>query len=187
MRTTAQSITSRVLATVLVGAGAAGCGSSTPPSATTGSSARASTPGAAAFAFSHCMREHGVPNFPDPKVTTSPGQESVRVAMPAPRSSQAKAAMQACSHLLPGPQNASPAGQRAREQALLAFARCLRGHGIVNFPDPDNQGQLSLQTITAAGVDLHAPGFLTAARSCVGVTHGAITGADVERAINGPH
>jgi hypothetical protein len=41
--------------------------------------------------------------------------------------------------------------------------------------------------INAAGVDLHAPGVLTAGKACVGVTDGVISVADVERAINGPH
>jgi hypothetical protein len=66
-------------------------------------------------------------------------------------------------------------------------ARCLRDHGVTDFPDPNAQGQLSLQMISAAGVDLHAPSFFTAAKSCVGVTRGAIPLAAVERAINGPH
>jgi hypothetical protein len=184
MRTIAQSITTRGLAVLVLSAGAAGCGSSSPPGTTAHS---AQGPAAAAYAFASCMRQHGVTNFPDPQVTTRPGQGSVRIAMLAPRSPQSKAAQHACGHLLPGPQNTSPAQQHARTQDLLAFARCLRGHGVANFPDPNSQGQLTLQTINAAGVDLHAPGVLTAARSCVGVTHGAITGADVERAINGPH
>jgi hypothetical protein len=63
----------------------------------------------------------------------------------------------------------------------------LRSHGISDFPDPNVQGQLTLQMIRAAGVDLHAPSLLSAAKACVGVTHGAITIAAVVRAINGPH
>jgi hypothetical protein len=70
---------------------------------------------------------------------------------------------------------------------LLAFARCLRSHGVPKFPDPDSRGQLPLETVQAAGVDLHAPAVLTAARACVGVTHGQITMAQVEQAINHPH
>lgn len=135
------------------------------------------------------MRAHGVSHFPDPQVNTSPGQTSVRMVVPAAtaRSPQLKAAGQACGHLIPGPQNLTRAQQQARERDLLAFARCLRSHGISNFPDPTSQGQLTIEMVNAAGVDLHAPGVLTAARARVGVTHGAITGADVERAINGPH
>jgi hypothetical protein len=56
-----------------------------------------------------------------------------------------------------------------------------------DFPDPNAQGQLTLQMIGAAGVDLKAPSFLTAAKACVGVTHGQITLGLVAQAINGPH
>jgi len=41
--------------------------------------------------------------------------------------------------------------------------------------------------ISAAGVNLKAPSFVTAAKGCVGVTHGAITMADVAEAVNGTH
>jgi len=183
MRTTPRSI----LACAAVCAGVAGCGSSG-PSTTTGTGANQG-PAAAAFAFSRCMRTHGVSGFPDPQVTTSPGQTSIRIRAVAKDngSPQFKAAQQACQHLLPGPQNVSPAQRQARARALLAFARCLRGHGLAKFPDPDSQGQLTIEMINAAGINLHAPNVLPAARACVGVTHGVITGADVERAINGPH
>lgn len=73
------------------------------------------------------------------------------------------------------------------KQVFLAFAQCLRSHGISNFPDPNAQGQLTLEMISAAGVDVKAPSFLTAAKACVGVTRGQIPLAAVERAITGPH
>jgi hypothetical protein len=37
--------------------------------------------------------------------------------------------------------------------------------------------------ISAAGIDLHQPAVLTAAKACVGVTRGAITMAQIEAAI----
>jgi hypothetical protein len=46
---------------------------------------------------------------------------------------------------------------------------------------------LTLQMMSAAGVDLKAPSFFTAAKACVRVTHGAITLAQVAQATNGPH
>jgi hypothetical protein len=39
--------------------------------------------------------------------------------------------------------------------------------------------------VSAAGIDLQAPVVLPAAKACIGAANGAITGADVERAING--
>jgi hypothetical protein len=135
------------------------------------------------------MRNHGVNNFPDPKVSSSqPGSTTISLQLPRTlvKSPQFSAAQQACRGLLPSPQNSdSPAQLHAREQDMLAFARCVRIHGLTNFPDPTSQGQLTVAMINAAGVDLHAPDVLPAARACIGVTHGLITPNDVARAING--
>lgn len=168
---------------------ATGCGSSSPGPPTSQSF---SSFAADAYKFSSCMRTHGVTNFPDPRVINTPGQQSIRQeATPVARANapKFKAAQQACQGIMPAPSNISPAQQAAQQHARvqdrLAFARCLRDHGVPNFPDPTSQGHLTLQMITTAGVDLHAPAVLTAARVCVGVTNGTITLADVERAVNG--
>jgi hypothetical protein len=174
---------------------AAGCGGSTPPRATTTSGA-ASTPQngiAAAYRYSRCMRSHGATGFPDPQVHQNGNSVSVmqRVPNALAHSPAFVAAQKACRGILPAPDNASPAVQaaheRARAQTLLAFARCLRSHGVPNFPDPSAQGQLPLSTVQAAGVDLQAPSLLTAAKACVGVTHGMITMAQVQQAVHGGH
>ena len=187
-RSTARLVTACAAACLAV----AGCGSGGPSTTSTTSAGGGPGPqgaAAAAFAFSRCMRAHGVSDFPDPHVTVSPGRTSVAIRAVAKdkASPQFRNAQQACQHLLPGPESASPAQQQARARALLAFAQCLRSHGLSNFPDPNSQGQLTIEMINAAGINLHAPNVLPAARACVGVTHGVITGADVERAINGPH
>jgi hypothetical protein len=136
------------------------------------------------------MRNHGVTGFPDPQVTTTPGGGAVKIATMAPASSRNapafRSAQTACRGILPA-QGSGLERHGPSKQVFLAFARCLRAHGISNFPDPNAQGQLTLDMISAAGVDVHAPSLLTAARACVGVTHGQITMAAVERAINGPH
>ena len=179
----------RALAIVAVALLAAACGSS--PSSPDTSSSTSNSPGAAAFKFASCMRDHGVTNFPDPQVTTTPGGGSVgvRQAVPASagRSPKFKAAQTACNGILPPPGSSGSGQQRPSKQVFLAFARCLRSHGLPAFPDPNAQGQLTLQMISAAGVDLKAPSFLTAAKACVGVTHGQITLGLVAQAINGPH
>ena len=95
---------------------------------------------------------------------------------------------EACQKILPPPINASPtqlAQQRqARERHIVAFAKCLRNHGIPDFPDPTSQGQLTLEMVTEAGVDLQTPAVLTAAKTCLGTTDGTITAADVQRALD---
>ncbi len=171
-----------VLRSVVIGAVAllpAACGSSTgSPSAT------ASSPQGAAVRYASCMRTHGIANYPDPQVTTTPGGGgSVAIAGPSgPGAAPAfHAAQNACNGLLAPIINATEHHGPSR-QAFLAFARCLRSHGLSDFPDPDAQGHITGQMIHATGVDLQAPAFLTDAKTCVGVTHGAITIADVERA-----
>jgi hypothetical protein len=175
-----------VLATATV---AAGCGSSGPSSA--GTSSATTDIATAALKFAQCMRNHGVPNFPSPHVSVSGG--STQVAMMAPatmvKTPAGKTATRACRGILPDVGNSSPAEQAARNQAkramLLTFGRCLRAHGEPNFPDPSAQGQLSISAVTAAGVSVHTPQMLAAGRACVGVTHGAITLAQVAALVNG--
>ena len=137
------------------------------------------------------MRHHGVTGFPDPQVTTTPGGGGVGVRQAVPASAglspKFKTAQNACKGILPPPGGGGPGQEGPSKQVFLVFARCLRSHGVSNFPDPSAQGQLTLQMIDAAGVDLKAPSFLTAAKACVGATHGQITLALVVRAINGPH
>jgi hypothetical protein len=179
----------RALATLTVASlalVAAACGSSTPhPSSPTA----AHDPANAAYQYAGCMRNHGVNNLPDPRVSSSqPGSTTISTDVPRTivKSPQFRTALQACRGLLPSPQNSapSPAQQQAREQEMLAFARCVRSHGQTNFPDPTSQGQLTVAMIHAAGVDLHAPDVLPTVRACIGVTHGLLTLNGVARAIN---
>jgi hypothetical protein len=50
-----------------------------------------------ALNYAACIRSHGVPNFPDPKLHAGGG-----IDMEAPNSPQFKTAQKACGHLLPG-------------------------------------------------------------------------------------
>jgi hypothetical protein len=88
---------------------------------------------------------------------------------------------------MPGPGSSGGSDQLANKPAFLAFAHCMRAHGVSGFPDPTAQGQITRQMLSAAGVDLHSPVVQRAAFDCVGVTHGAITAADVRAAVSGPH
>lgn len=177
------------LAALIAGLGAlaAGCGSKD-PSTTTGQPAQKGPQNVAttAYAYARCMRSHGVPNFPDPRVTTSPGHAAVGFAVNPSETGTPKfgSAQKACQGILPMPSD-SRAQEQAHKQTLLAFARCLRVNGVHDFPDPDVQGQLHLQTVIAAGVDIHSRTFLDAAKACVDVTHGQITMAQIRAGING--
>jgi hypothetical protein len=137
------------------------------------------------IAYSHCMRSHGLPNFPDPAPSQGIPKDKL---IPLVGSPQFNVASNACQHLMPakglGPQQTAPQ-TRTQVAAALAFARCMRDHGFQTFPDPTTQGQLTPQMVTDAGIDLHQPAVLQAGLACAPVTHGLITRAAVERAVNG--
>jgi hypothetical protein len=102
-------------------------------------------------------------------------------------SPQFKSAQKACRGIEAAPGNTNGGGHGPRIPVLLAFAHCLHSHGFADFPDPNRQGQLTVQMISAAGVDYRSPGFLTAGKDCLGATHGAITLAQLEDLVSGPH
>ncbi len=170
---------------------AVGCGSSSPT--TTSSASRQTSPkdsgATAAFAYARCMRSHGVSDFPDPKIVTSPGSQAIMFHLNRAEaaSPKFKAAGEACQSILPAPTNSTPGQQQARKNGLLAFARCMRAKGIDGFPDPDLQGSLSLQMVGAAGIDIHSRHVLDTAKACAGVSDGTIKLADIEAAENGAH
>jgi hypothetical protein len=163
----------------------AGCASSRPPSST-GPSA-SSDPGAAAYRYADCMRTHGVTGFPDPHVKVNGNAVSVIQQLPASAAASPafKSAQHACQGIIPAPSNASPRDTAERRQAFLAFADCMRAHGVSDFPDPTPQGQITPGMLSASGIDLHSHLVLDAALGCVGVTHGLITAADVHSAVSG--
>ncbi len=166
----------------------AGCGGSSPTD-TTGKSASPGGIAAAAFRFVACMRAHGYPNMPDPNVSTSPNGGTI-VAIRAVQHTGPKhppAIPKPCRGIMPNPQNASPQQQAAqdaqRRAGLLSFAACMRTHAVKSFPDPTSQGQLTIEMIDAAGIDLHTTSTLAAIKACMGVSHGIVTPQAVGQAL----
>jgi hypothetical protein len=129
--------------------------------------------------YGHCMRTHGVPNFPDSGSEGS--KQAVVRALKEVGNSQAEAAQTACQHLQPNGGQANQAQLAQHLSDLLAFARCMRTHAIPNFPDPTSSGQVTHEMLAKAGVNLHQPTVLQAADVCVSVTHGVLTKAAVAR------
>jgi hypothetical protein len=163
----------------------AGCGAGV--SSSNGPSPAAFT--AAASRYSSCMRDHGLSSFPDPSMTDHDGQPVAFLDTPNSviASPAFKIANKACQRiLLPDlttPQNVE--GQTSREQHLLAFASCMRRHGVTGFPDPTSQGRLTQQMLSAAGVDLRAPVVLSAAKTCLPSADGVTTVQALQRAVSG--
>ena len=156
----------------------AGCGggSSTPAATTTKQNG--------ALVYSHCMHSHEVPNFPDPNSSGQiPKNQVIALDLSSP---QFEAAQRACAQLYPyrGPAESAAQGQ-VHTAALLALARCVRGHGFPSFPDPTSSGQVTYEMLANAGINLRQPAALQAADACVSVTHGVITKATVARFVAG--
>jgi hypothetical protein len=164
------------MASIAISLVVAGCGG--------GSATTAGNPGQNQLvAYSHCMRSHGLPTFPDPV----DGQGIPKGELPL-TSPQFTSASNACQKLMPasglGPQT-TPEQTSTRVANALAFAGCIRRHGFPNFPDPTSGGQITHAMIAEAGINLHQPAVLQAADACVSVTHGQITKARVANFIAG--
>lgn len=111
----------------------AACGSSAQPTAPVKS---ASTGASAAVRFSNCMRSHGVSGFPDLSAGGGPmGQQLARsgVNLNAPAF---QSAMDACKALAPAAKAAVGPTFGESKEMMVAFAQCMRAHGLKAFPDP---------------------------------------------------
>ena len=154
---------------------AAACGSSghaarTVPSLGGGGSAAKATATASGsresqfLAFSKCMREHGMPNWPDP---TTDANGNVRLQFPKgvdPNSAAMTTARTACSSYLKGiTQGFTQADRSAMQDALLGFTRCMRAHGVA-MKDPDFSQNNGLGTLGT--LDRNDPRVAAALKSC---------------------
>ena len=188
----ARSRRTLLLAAILVsGVVVAACGRSSPsPTAATagGTSGSASTvaaggrgasSGSAAsgaygpgpLAFSKCMRANGVPNFPD---LSSNGMrigehgQTVSVNGVPVDAPAFTAAVQKCERYRPHT-SGSPAQTAQQIREGLQFARCMRSHGVPNFPDPEvRTGPGGNQEAYLPGVNIQSPAVRSAANACGG-------------------
>jgi hypothetical protein len=153
-----------VMAAVALILAAAGCGSSSsgsnpaPPGAGAGNPHSTGSVGLAQF--TKCMRSHGLANFPDPNA-----QGTFHLPKGMTGSPQFQSADRACRSLAPaGSLNGQ--GPTAQELAqALKFSKCMRKHGMTNFPDPGPNGRFQLSS-GAGPIDLHAPQFKSALTAC---------------------
>jgi hypothetical protein len=112
------------------------------------------------LAYVRCMRQHGI-NLPDPKVDA---QGNVTQEHPPGLNRddpKVRAARQACrQYRANGGEAQRPSPQQ--QQEMLAFARCMRQHGI-NLPDPMPDGSVDMR-----GLNRDDPRFKAAERACPG-------------------
>jgi hypothetical protein len=127
-----------------------------------------------------CLRDNGMPNLPDPRFDSNgqpqfPGGDS---GDPPP---EAERACKPIYDRLP-PSHGDAADQSRPPTdipALLRFARCMRAHGVLDFPDPKPDG-----TFPVAGTSLErgkTPENIRAGQACRQLNpdpQGSIHGSD---------
>jgi hypothetical protein len=119
---------------------AAGCGGagSTPSASTTGSGSLR----AAWHQVVLCARAHGMPDLPDPTIDATGNATFPGVGKP-PIPQQTRAACQALFNRLI-PSGSNHAFTQAQLNQLLTFARCMRSHGVPDWPDPNANGEFPM-------------------------------------------
>jgi hypothetical protein len=181
-----------VATAVVSGMLVAGCGGSSSPPTTAASTTDSATVSIASsttpvvshasgpLAFAECMRANGVPDFPDPG-----GGGAAEFSLPAgvdPTSPAFRAAQAKCRKLLPG---GGPPGPGSTEHPspqtlskLVRIARCMREHGVPQFPDPQTSvpaNPAGVQEITdfdgaillfPASMNMQAPAYRQALTAC---------------------
>jgi hypothetical protein len=163
-----------IIATAVLALLAAACSHS--PSST--GSGRSPNAGASAnsqqngmLAFSRCMRSHGVPDFPDPN--SSGALPKSQLAQLTASNPQFPAAHRVCGRLLPNGGQPTQAQVQQAWNDMRNFARCMRSHGVPNWPDPAPTSQQDQRPFfhTPDSIDPNAPQITTRIRACQHVLH----------------
>ena len=154
-----------VLATAGVALAIAACGSSSSePTASSNPQ----------FALARCMRAHGVSGFPDP--TKGPGGEGFRITKSVgsssldvdgiPFSGPAFQSAERVCKLFGGGSSPPPISER-QKLAMIAKARCIRRHGVPDFPDPTFPAGGGVESGgLGPGLGPRSPAVQRAARDC---------------------
>jgi hypothetical protein len=153
-----------VIAAASVAVLAAGCGGGRSATSSARPAAAANV-GKQFVAFAVCMRSRGVPDYPDPQVSSSANHLQVTISPGGadPNSPAFKSASHTCNNLLP---NGGKPANSAQDQAQdLTFADCMRSHGVPNFPDADRDGAFTLPST----IDQQAPQVQHATKACANV------------------
>jgi hypothetical protein len=160
----------RLLAATTLAAGAitlVACGGEEPASGSGGKSDR-ETARNAALEFAKCMRENGV-DMPDPQF------EGGGILQRGPDAKTPKATLEkaeeACKEIRESMEPSEPPSeeqQKEMREAALAHAKCMREHGIENFPDPtfSADGGMQVRIDKKSGIDPQDQDFQEAQEAC---------------------
>jgi hypothetical protein len=121
--------------------------------------ARKSADASSAIKFAGCMRVNGVPSFPDSgaQIQYSQDGQTVSINGVSVSSPVFQSAQQKCEHYISS--GAPSAAQQAKfAQEILKVARCMRAHGVPDYPDSG--------TWTGPNPNPQSPAFKAAAQKC---------------------
>src|SRR5215813_12507567 len=145
---------------------ASGCGGGSPTGDSSGSDPDAQ-------AYSACMREHGVPNFPDPdsegRIKITSGERNGHTFGVDVNSPQFKKAQKICQKLQPNGGAPNKQEQAKEQQSMLRFSQCMRSHGVPKYPDPTftSDGGIKM-SMRGTDVNPNSPQFAAAKKACKG-------------------
>jgi hypothetical protein len=128
--------------------------------------------------YVQCAHIHGAPSFPMPRIDDQ-GHASFTTNV----KSQSLAVAGACGHILRSlPASSQNGPPTAPMSTLLAFARCLRAHGLTDWPDPNSQGAFPLpqRLISLGKAEIERQGA-----ACRSIYDGPIIGASSQGAAGG--
>lgn len=92
----------------------------------------------AGILYAQCMRDNGVPDFPDPNADGRFRLDHDEFPQDDPKF---LAATEACRDLAPGGEHRDT-GDPAYLEQMREFSQCMRDNGLPDFPDPDADGRL---------------------------------------------
>lgn len=118
---------------------------------------------AQALEYSQCMRDNGVPEFPDPE---QQGEGGISLGLTDgidPDSQEFKDAEAACEDLRPQPNGGDEIDPEVYE-ALVEYSECMRENGIEEFPDPEPGGGIIMNG--DMGFDPQSEEFQAAEAAC---------------------
>ncbi|GAA0560469.1 hypothetical protein [Actinomadura livida] len=134
--------------------------------------------------FAQCMRDNGV-DMPDP---SDDGRVTIRKSGGPGRGGgpggddEIAAAQEKCRHLMPN--GGKPPKMKPEDVAKLrAYAKCMREHGIADFPDPNPDGGMLTRAEPGGGTEPGSREFEAAHKACAkyapgGGEHRRTTGKD---------
>jgi hypothetical protein len=127
--------------------------------------------------LARCVRAHGIPSFPDPQV----GSDGVpRFPDSAPRVPAAtREQCRTIAARIPPDYTSTTPVSTADLQKLLQLARCIRAHGIPDWPDPNRLGEFPIDAHIQQG---GKPLFVPAVHACARLNPNPNGGINVVRA-----